>query len=175
MRRRAVETMRRRTYLVGDVWTGVGDVSAGLCEDALVVVAVQEGVLDVALSAALCLGAAGDSVGLQTGVLQDDEESALGRGEAGLGYVGLDGEHGGVVRGGLSRLGGREGTGRTLWAGDGVDVHGSVVDGGGFWTGRGSELDGGCGGGSGMATRTGHWNVWYKTTEKFHTASIIKT
>ena len=118
--------LTRSTHLVSDVRTGVGDVPAGLGEDALVVVAVEESVLDVALAAVLAPASSADAVGLEAGLLEDNVQAALGGVGACLGDVGLDGEHErvgllleGVVGGRLlllhfSCLGGREGAGGTL-------------------------------------------------------------
>lgn len=112
---------------MGDVGAGVCNVPARLCEDALVIVAVQEGVLDVAFSAALSFSTAGDSVRLQACLLQNDKQSALGRCHATLGYVGLYGQHGrvrgtrqGVVGGHFARLC-RKWASWTLW-GCGRDI-----------------------------------------------------
>ena len=81
-----------------DIGTSVGNIPARLCEDALVIVTVQESVLDLAVSAPFSFSAAGDPVRLQASLLQDDKQSSLGGCDATLGHVCLDGEHGRVRR-----------------------------------------------------------------------------
>ena len=52
----------RGTNLMRDVRTGIRNVPTGFCEDALVIVAVEEGVLDFALPTAFSLPSAGNTV-----------------------------------------------------------------------------------------------------------------
>ena len=85
-------------YLMRDVGTSVGNVSASLGEDTLVIVAVQEGVLDIALSAAFSFSTTGDPVRLQARLLQNDEKPSLGGRDASPGYVCLYGQHGRIRR-----------------------------------------------------------------------------
>jgi hypothetical protein len=85
-------------HLVGDVWAGLGNVAACFGEDALVVVAVEESIFHLALCAAALglAGPAGNAVGLETGLLEDDKKTAVGGRDARAGDVGLHGEHGWV-------------------------------------------------------------------------------
>ena len=85
-------------YLMCDVGASVGNVSASLGKDALVIVAVQEGVLDVALSAAFSFSTTGDPVRFQARLLQNDEKPSLGGCDASPGYVCLYGQHGRIRR-----------------------------------------------------------------------------
>ena len=77
-----------------DVGPRVGDVAAGLGEDALVVVAIEESVLDVALAAVLAAAGGAHAVRLEARLLEHDEQLArallLRPGARG---VGLRGEH----------------------------------------------------------------------------------
>lgn len=78
---------------MSDIGPRICDISAGLGEDALVVITIEEGILDVTLAAALALATAAHTVGLETSLLENDEEPALGGGSAVAGYMCLHGEH----------------------------------------------------------------------------------
>lgn len=88
----------RKTYLMSDIRPGIRDVPACFGEDALMVVAVEERILGLALPAvpALCDGA--DLVGLETGLLEDNEKSSLGGSIRAARDVGLFGKHGRIVK-----------------------------------------------------------------------------
>ena len=63
------------SHLMGDVWPGIRDVSAGLREDALMIVAVQERVLDFPTATArVRAGRLGrrDTIRLKARLLEDD-------------------------------------------------------------------------------------------------------
>ena len=79
-----------------DVWPRVRDVPPRLNQDALMVVAVQEGILDVSLTSVLGPAGCSDPVRLQTRLLQHDVQLALCRGRTALGDMRLDREHEGV-------------------------------------------------------------------------------
>lgn len=61
------------SYLVGDIRSGVADVSVHLPHDADVLVAVEQGVLLVA--AGIAATAVDGAVGLQTGIGEDDDQT----------------------------------------------------------------------------------------------------
>lgn len=88
----------RKTYLMSDIRPGIRDVPACFGEDALMVVAVEEGILGLALPAvpSLCDGA--DLVGFETGLLEDNEKSSLGGSVRATRDVGLFGKHGRIVK-----------------------------------------------------------------------------
>ena len=73
----------RETYLVCDVWSRICDVPARLCEDALVVVAIEQRVLDISLLPvpipALSTSRRAHAVRLETCLLEDHEQSPLAR------------------------------------------------------------------------------------------------
>ena len=94
------------THLVGNVWPGICDVPTRLCENALVVVAVEEGILDIALLAVLASRRRADAVRLEAGLFENDEKPTLAGGDSAFGNVRLNGKHvrigdnrQGVVRG----------------------------------------------------------------------------
>ena len=116
LRARRGRHAQRETYLVGDIRPCVRDVPTRLGEDALVVVAVEEGILDFALAPVLPAAVAADAVRLQARLLEDHEQSPPVRRGGALGYVRLDGEHV-RVRGLVHRVlrgGARIGVGRHL-------------------------------------------------------------
>ena len=79
---------------MSDVRPRIRDISTRLGENALMVVAVEEGVLDIALASVLAPPRSAHPIRLETGLLQDDIQPPLARV---LGRdVGLDGEHEGV-------------------------------------------------------------------------------
>ena len=76
-----------------DIRPRVSDVSASLCQDALMIVAVEEGVLDVSLPPVLRPRGGRDPIRLQTRLLEYDIQPPLRRRRARASDVRLDGEH----------------------------------------------------------------------------------
>lgn len=92
--------------LVCNVGPGISNVPARLRQDALVIVAVEQSVLDVALPAILVASAAAHTVRLQACLLENDEEPPLAGSDASLRYVRLHWQHVGIGRSGHGVLGG---------------------------------------------------------------------
>ena len=82
-----------KTHLMGYVWPRICDVPARLCQDALVVVAVEESILDVPLAPILAPPRGAHPIRLETRLLQNDIQPPLRGCRAALGDVGLDREH----------------------------------------------------------------------------------
>ena len=90
------------THLVCDIWPGICNISTGLCEYALMVVAIEQGILDISLSPILASSSSAHSIRLQTRLLKDHKHPTLVGCDAAFGYMRLYGEH---VRVGLNRYG----------------------------------------------------------------------
>lgn len=68
--------MAGRSYLMGNIGAGICDVPASLCEDPLMIVAIEEGIFGVfAVLAPSRCRSRGNSVRFETGVLEDDNQA----------------------------------------------------------------------------------------------------
>ena len=76
-----------------DVWSCICNVPSCLGENALVIVAVEEGILHIALPPILATASRAHPVRFQARLLENDKEPSLAGRDAALGNVRLNGKH----------------------------------------------------------------------------------